>query len=150
MGRRLMVRTLHSWFLVSRGLTLGVRGAAVDPDGRVCLVRHTYLPGWHLPGGGVEIGETATEALRRELHEEAAISIECEPELHGIVHNRDVSRRDHVLVYVIRGFRSGERMPDREIAAASFFPLDALPEGTTRWTRDRLGEIAAGLPPPPA
>ncbi len=141
--RRLFTRALHAWFLVSRGLTLGVRGAAIDGAGRVCLVRHTYVPGWHLPGGGLEIGEDAPTALRRELREEAAIEIVGEPVLHGVVHNYRVSRRDHVLIYVIRAFRVGERLPDREIAEIGFFPLDDLPAGTTRDTRARLAEVAA-------
>ena len=32
-----------AWSRMSRGMTLGVRGAAVDGEGRVLLVKHTYL-----------------------------------------------------------------------------------------------------------
>ena len=39
-------------------LTVGVRGAIIDEHNRVFLVRHTYVRGWHLPGGGVEVGES--------------------------------------------------------------------------------------------
>ena len=146
----LLRRGLHVYWRLARGLTLGVRGAAINGENRVFLVRHTYAPGWHLPGGGVEVGETATEALIRELSEEAALAIEGTPELHGIFFNGGISRRDHVLVFVCREFRVlGVKEPDREIAEAGFFPLDALPEGTTRATRARLIEIAAGKPPVP-
>ena len=138
---------LHAWFRVSRGLTLGVRGAAFDRQGRVCLVRHTYLAGWHLPGGGVETGETALDALTRELAEEAALELTGSPTLHGVFFNGHVSRRDHVLVYVVREFQDrGPKRPDREIAEARFFPPAALPDGTTRGTRARLDEIATGTP----
>lgn len=141
---------LHAWFRISRGLTLGVRGAVLDGEGRVLLVRHTYLAGWHMPGGGVETGETAEAALGRELDEEARIEILEPPELHGIFFNGHASRRDHVLIYVIRGFRRrpGWR-PDREIAAAEFVPLTDLPDGVTAGTRARLVEIASGTRPPP-
>lgn len=147
-GGGVLQRLLHVYFRLARGLTLGVRGVALDGEGRVCLVRHTYVAGWHLPGGGVEAGETAPDALRRELREEAAIELgREEPRLHGVFFNTQASRRDHVLVYVVRGFRVlGPRAPDREIAEAGFFPLDALPEGTGRATRARLDEVAGARP----
>ena len=135
-------RGLHLYWRLARGLTLGVRGAAIDGD-RVFLVRHTYTAGWHMPGGGVEVGETAVEALGRELREEAEIELSGPPELHGVFFNGGASRRDHVLVFVTRDFRVlAPKGPDREIAEAGFFPLDRLPDGTTRATRARLSEIA--------
>ena len=39
------------------------------------------------------------------------------------------------------------KQPDREIAEAGFFPLDALPRETTGGTRRRLAEICKGRPP---
>lgn len=145
---RLAVRLLHVWFGLVRGMTLGVRGAVIDEDGRVLLIRHTYLPGWQLPGGGVEVGETAREALARELREEGEIELVGPPRLHGTFFNRHVSRRDHVLVYEIRDFQVlRPKAPDREIAEAAFFRLDELPPGTTAGTRARLGEIASGRSP---
>lgn len=141
---------MHAWFRVSRGLTLGVRAAILDGEGRVLLIRHTYLPGWHMPGGGVETGETTGEALSREVREEAGLEIAGPPALHGIFLNRHVSRRDHVLVYVVRAFRGhGPRRPDLEIAEVGWFLLSELPEGTTAGTRARLYEIVNGLPPAP-
>lgn len=141
-------RALHFYWRFSRGLTMGVRGAVIDRADRVFLIRHTYVPGWHLPGGGVEAGETALEALTRELDEEARIRVTEPPRLHGIFFNRGMSARDHVLVYVVRDFAVlGEKRPDREIAGAGFFPLDALPDGTTHQTRRRLAEIREGALP---
>src|SRR3954468_10273945 len=102
---RLVSRTLHLYGRFARGLTLGMRAAVLDPAGRVFLIRHTYVRGWHLPGGGVEAGESARSALARELREEACIEIVGEPRLHGLYFNRNVSNRDHVLLYVVRDFR---------------------------------------------
>ena len=136
---------LHQYWRFSRGLTLGVRGAVIGEDGRVFLVRHTYTPGWGLPGGGVEARETAVEALTRELREETSIAVRGLPQLHGAFFNRKISQRDHVLVYVVRDFEVIEaKRQDREIAEAGFFPLDALPEDTTPATRRRLQEITSG------
>ncbi|PVE23070.1 DNA mismatch repair protein MutT [Microvirga sp. KLBC 81] len=139
---------LHTYWRFSRGMTLGVRAVVLDGQNRVFLIRHTYVPGWHLPGGGVETGEAALDALTRELREEACISIDKPPVLAGVFFNHRSSRRDHVLVYVIRNFSVlEEKKPDREIAEAGFFPLDQLPEGTTAATRQRLAEILEGQPP---
>jgi len=144
---RLVSRVLHTYWRFSRGMTLGVRGVVLDDRNQVFLIRHTYVPGWHLPGGGVETGETALDALDRELREEACITIDETPDLFGVFFNRRISRRDHVLVYVIRRFTVLEaKQPDREIAEAGFFPLDRLPEGTTTATRNRLAEILQGQP----
>jgi ADP-ribose pyrophosphatase YjhB (NUDIX family) len=140
-------RIMHASFLLTRPMTLGVRGVALDAENRVMLVRHGYTPGWHFPGGGVEAGETCEYALGREMEEEACLVVEPPLTLHGLFHNVHVSPRDHVAVYVVRRFRAtGERKPDGEIQEARFFALDALPEGTTRATRARLAEILDAAP----
>ena len=146
-GERLRVRLLHWSFLLTRPMSLGVRAIVISPDDEILLVRHGYVSGWHFPGGGVEVGETCLESLKRELEEEAHIAIEGPPALHGIFFKTQTSRRDHVAAYVVRSFRVlGERPPDWEIAEARFFPRLALPEGTTRATRARLAEIFDSAP----
>ena len=106
-----------------------------------------YIPGWHLPGGGVEVGESFGEALRRELAEEGRIEVLGEPVLHGLFFNSHVSRRDHVAVYVVGDF-SQDRLPEpnREIVACGFFDAAALPAETTDGTRRRIAEVLQGKP----
>ena len=141
-------RAFHLYWRIARGMTLGVRGVVLDGDGKVFLVRHSYVAGWHLPGGGVEVGETFLEALRRELVEEGRIELTGEPVLHGLFFNGHVSRRDHVAVYVIRQFRQ-DRLPkpNHEIVECGFYAAGALPAETTRGTRLRIAEVLDGAAP---
>ena len=141
-------RVFHLYWRFARGMTLGVRALVLDGDNRVFLVKHSYVSGWHLPGGGVETGETFREALRRELAEEGRIELAGEPSLHGLFLNSHVSRRDHVAVYVVRQF-SQDRLPEanREIVACGFFDAAALPEETTPGTRLRISEVLEGKAP---
>src|SRR5262249_61723808 len=100
-------RLLHFHWRFSRGLTLGVRAVVIDAGGKVFLVRHSYVAGWHLPGGGVEAGETLVEALARELAGEGRIVIVGAPPLPGGFYNPAGSPPDHGVGFAARGFRPG-------------------------------------------
>lgn len=147
---RLRIRLFHTWFLISRPMTLGVRAIATDAEGRVLLVKHTYIEGWHLPGGGVETGETTLGALEKELREEANVELGAAPVLLSVHHNRRMSRRDHVVLFHCANVRqTAPKRRDREIVAAEFFAPDALPEGVTSATVTRLREFAGEIDPDP-
>jgi 8-oxo-dGTP pyrophosphatase MutT (NUDIX family) len=141
----LITRAMHFYWRFSRGATLGARAMVIDGSGRVFLIRHSYVDGWYLPGGGVETGETFLAALARELAEEGNIVMTAPPVLHGIFLNKRVSPRDHVALFIVREFRQERgRVPNREIVEHGFFAPDALPEGATRATRARIAEVMGG------
>ena len=146
---RLLTRLFHLYFRFQRPMTLGVRGMAFDNEGRIFLVRHTYIPGWHLPGGGIETDEAAHEALIREVAEEGNLILTEPPKLFGFYFNKAV-RRDHIALYVLHNvMQTAPRQPDREIAEAGFFAPAALPVGVTAATRLRIAEVMSGMPPSP-
>jgi ADP-ribose pyrophosphatase YjhB (NUDIX family) len=140
-------RMLHIYWRFARGMTLGVRALVIDEAGRIFLVKHSYVSGWHLPGGGVEAGETLAQAVARELQEEGNIDLTEPPQLHGVFFNDRDSRRDHVALFVVHAFRqTAAPVPDHEIVAHGFFPVDALPNDTTAATRARIVEVLGGAP----
>jgi len=140
-------RVLHLYWRLARGLTLGVRALIISPGGEVLLVKHSYVPGWHLPGGGVEPGETLADALARELAEEANVTLLAAPQLHGMYFNDAVSRRDHVALFVVHAYRQDlPPIRNREIVDHGFFPPAALPPDTAAGTRRRIAEVLDGAP----
>jgi ADP-ribose pyrophosphatase YjhB (NUDIX family) len=124
-----------------------VRAACFDREGRIFLVRHTYVPGWYLPGGGVERHETVLQALEKELREEGNLVMTAKPSLFHVYFNRRVSKRDHVLLYRVEVEQTAPRKADREIAESGFFDLDALPAGVTTATLNRVRELKGDMPP---
>jgi 8-oxo-dGTP pyrophosphatase MutT (NUDIX family) len=145
---RALRAVLARWGRTVRGMTLGVRIVAVDDAGRVALVRHGYAPGWHLPGGAVEPGETAESAALRELAEETGVTADGPLSLLGLYFNPAFGGRDHVALFRAESFSIGSEPPlGREIAERGWFSPDALPEETTPATRRRLLEALTGARP---
>jgi ADP-ribose pyrophosphatase YjhB (NUDIX family) len=129
-------------------MTLGVRAMLLEDD-RVLLVKHSYLPGWYLPGGGVEAGESLGEALEREIREEAGAVLSGRPLLFAIYRNGHVQRSDHVALYVCRDWQRHEApgRRSREIVDCRLFPLDNLPSDASPGTLARIREVLEGQPP---
>ena len=124
---------------IANPLTLGVRCIVVREDGHVLLVRHTYLSGWYLPGGGVDRGESLEAAVARELKEEVGVTPRERPLLFHAYSNFSEHKSDHVVVFVLRRFDM-ESAPNHEIAEHGFYDPAAPPESTSEATLRRLAE----------
>jgi len=118
----------------------------LDEQNRVLLVRPGYVAGWTLPGGGVDRGETLSQAALRELREEAAVEALEPLQFHGMFSNDADFPGDHVACYVLRKFRQGNFVPNVEIREARFFNPDALPGDLKAGSRARIYEVLHGLP----
>ena len=142
-GAKPFSKFLHIYFRIRRGLTLGVRAVVRTPNGDFLLVRHTYIPGWHFPGGGVELGQAVETALADELVQETGIRVSGVAKLHGIFFNSSVSLHDHVVVYLCD---TGGELPIKsksfEIAELGYFAPERLPTDVDPGTERRIQEIA--------
>ena len=146
--RRSPVRwLLQKRWRMTRAHTLGGQVCVIDPDGRMLLVRHGYRPGWHFPGGGVEVGENIVDAAIRELEEETGIVARGMPILHGIFNHAADFPGDHIALYIVREFeRKRIPAPSLEIADQRFFARADLPDDINPGTKRRIREIVDAAP----
>lgn len=145
---KILIRTiLQPYWRLIRSQTLGVQCIVIRDGKEILLVRHSYVRGWHLPGGGVERYESLEQALGRELLEEAGLGIKGKPKLHGIFSNFDRFEGDHIAVYIVNDW---ERIRDRsskfEILEQSFFAMDSLPSGLIEGANRRVAEVFHNRP----
>jgi 8-oxo-dGTP pyrophosphatase MutT (NUDIX family) len=144
---RIKLRAVKPMIRWSRSMTLGARVAVIDGEERFLLVKHSYSTPWIFPGGGVEKGETCEAAALREMQEEAAVVAMGPLQLHGIFSNHADFPGDHLAFYVCRQFERKPFVPNREIAAAEFFAVDALPPIVSAGSRRRIEELVSGRAP---
>lgn len=139
-------RLIQAAGLVRNPYTLGVRVIIADEQNRILLVRHSYISGWYLPGGGVDRGETLEEAACREALEEVGIAAGCRPVLLNVYLNGEETGRDHVGLFHMHLWSETETFlrPNPEIREAVFFPLEDLPEDLSPATARRLDEFRSG------
>jgi 8-oxo-dGTP pyrophosphatase MutT (NUDIX family) len=140
MLKKILRPFLHLAFLFKRPLTVGVRGICYDIEANnILLVKHIYSNGWALPGGGVEVGESAHDALLREVEEEVGLICK-KTQILNAFHNNTISRRDHVIIYCVEIWDEVQShiRPKLEINKSSWFKIDELPRDLTPCTLNAI------------
>ncbi|MFF3224115.1 NUDIX hydrolase N-terminal domain-containing protein [Nocardia suismassiliense] len=116
---------------------LDVRGAVFDDTGHILLIRDRSDEKWTLPGGWVDPGQTAGEAVVREVQEESGLVVRATKLVAAL--DRDTQGHQPKFPYhVTKMFFLCERIADGkpspiETMEVDWFSIDALPElSTTR------------------
>jgi len=146
-AQRLPLRLAHLGYDVLRAavwpIGIGVRVMLVRQNS-VLLVYHSYLSGWHFPGGGIKRGETLLEAARREAYEETGAVVAGDLQLLGIYTGSGRGRNDHTAVFLCDEFIMQPPTDRWEIVGCAFFSLDNLPPGTQRGYRQVVAQVRQG------
>lgn len=147
LANKLLHRAIRTYWKLAKPTTFGARAIVIGPDGSVLLIRHTYIDGWYLPGGGLKRGEAAHSGILREIREEVGLDKCRVDEVHGVFHSNREHKSDHIVVYIVRNDASGSvpnSLQASEVAEALWFPLDRLPENVSPATLRRLREFEEG------
>jgi ADP-ribose pyrophosphatase YjhB (NUDIX family) len=127
-------------------IRIRVAGILMKED-KILLVRHEKNKNsyWLLPGGGVEFGETAAEALIREFQEEVGLAIQIKSLV--LVHDSippDKHRQVLNLYYLVTSLNFDLTVtPDAVLRDADFFPLSKLKD--MKINPDVKNEILEGI-----
>ena len=139
-------RARRLWWRIARPEVFGAKAVVIDDAGRVLLVRHSYTADqWMLPGGGVRRGEDAAAAVLREIAEETGIAAR-DAVLHARFLDTRHGARNHISLFRCAAPAAQPRVDGREIIAAAWHPIDALPANTAVATRRRIEEIRDNRP----
>jgi ADP-ribose pyrophosphatase YjhB (NUDIX family) len=112
----------------------GVRAIILNEQGEVLLQRRSDNNFWGLPGGGVELYETALEALRREVREETRIIVRgAEPMAlysgpgQRFCYPNGDEVQPFAIAFIVRKWAGHPEADGNEGLELRFWSLDALP-----------------------
>jgi len=121
-----------------------------DPTGRVLLVERRFPPpGWALPGGFVDPGESLEQAVRREMREETSLELSACAQFHAYSEPSRDPRHPMVSVVFV-GRATGSPQAGDDAGDTRFFGLDALPDKLAFDHRAILDDFARGRYPRPS
>ena len=99
----------------------------IEGKGLVLIERKNPPPGWALPGGFVEVGESLEQAAIREAKEETCLDVELLGQFHTYSDpNRDPRMHCISTVFVARA--EGTPRAEDDAKSVAIYPKDQLPD----------------------
>lgn len=124
--------------------TLGVRILVVRQNSFL-FVKHTYTPGWYLPGGKIDKGMSAYDTAVKELIEETGVIPTAPLKLFGFYYNPSYGRDDYVATYLCEDFKEETKKPCHEISDIQWFNISALPDDIAPSAKRRVDEYVGKI-----
>jgi len=109
--------------------------AIIFKEERVLMIKRSKEPNkgkWSIPGGGIELGETLDQAVKREVREECSIEIEVERVFYtteNIIRDDDGRVKYHyVLVDMLAKYAGGETKAQSDAEECRWVTAEELSE----------------------
>jgi len=126
--RARLVRSVQTSFTVSAAAIV------TNEQGKVLLLNHVLRPdsGWGYPGGFVNKGEQAEDAIRREVREETGIDLD-KLELHDVRNSGT-----HIEILFVAKSVGEPEVRSREIIELGWFGIDDFPQELPRRQQEQI------------
>jgi ADP-ribose pyrophosphatase YjhB (NUDIX family) len=128
------IKALRGLIGTTKIIVPGVRALVFDETGRLLLGRQRLFGSWALPHGCIELGESASAALAREMTEETGLrAIRAEPfglysdPKYSVVYPNGDEVQTLTMAFVVHEWEGTLRPDGDEVVELGFFPLEALP-----------------------
>ncbi|CAN5654383.1 NUDIX domain-containing protein [soil metagenome] len=129
--RKKVIRTTQHTFTVSAAAII------TNEDGKVLLLDHVLrtASGWGFPGGFLEMGEQAENALKREIREETGLELKDVK----LIRVRTINRHIEIL---FRAKATGKaEVKSSEIKDVVWFNVDEIPENMSQTQKSIIRKL---------
>ncbi|WP_064093449.1 NUDIX hydrolase [Rossellomorea aquimaris] len=117
---------------------LGAAAVCLNEQDEILVVRGYDSPGWEVPSGGIEIGETPEQCCEREVKEETGYDVKVVDHLHTKKTKiQEIKVTTYYFKTEVKGGSLGINDPDKTIAEAKWVSISefltlkhAYPEDT--------------------
>jgi 8-oxo-dGTP diphosphatase len=120
--------------------TIGAFGIIFNNEEKVLLGHRRDYDMWDLPGGGVELGESPWDCVKREVKEESGLDVEIQS-LSGVYSKPH--KNDLVFTFICKEI-GGELTLNDEADALEFFDVNNLPKNMSEKHIERIKDAASG------
>ena len=119
---------------VQTSFTVSAAAIVTNEEGKVLLLNHVLRPdsGWGYPGGFVNKGEQAEDAIRREVREETGIDLD-KLELHDVRNSGT-----HIEILFVAKSVGEPEVRSREIIELGWFGIDDFPQEMPRRQQEQI------------